>query len=242
LDQTGGPKAGLAGEGVSVRLSRQRERVNRMRDMASVSVSRDYEKVMAPAARAYEAILRKITEYVPTARSVIDLGTGPGFLLPRLARAYPSATVTGLDIGPEMLSLARGRVAEAGVADRVRLVEGSTYEIPLPDASFDLAVATSTIHMLDYLARFVRAARRVIGDAGSLVIVDQRRDVSLPVYAVAWGSTFTLRLLGRDIDGMGPVIDGCYTADELSQALADAGFSRRDVSTSLMTLEAWARA
>ena len=223
-------------------LSRRRERVNRMRDMSPVKVSRDYDKAMSPASRVYDAIARKVTRRASAAESVLDVGTGPGFLPPRLARAYPSATITGLDLGPEMLVMARARAEAAGVADRVRFLEGSAYDMPFPDSSFDLVVATSAIHMLDDLPRFVSEAHRVLESGGNLVVIDQRRDVALPMYAVAWGSTFALRLLGRDIVGMGPVIDGCYTKNEVDAALADAGFATRNVSTGVLTLEAWAHA
>ena len=223
-------------------IRRRRERLNRMRDMASVEVSRAYDQVMSPVERSYDLIARKIVRYAPTAQAVLDVGTGPGFLPPRLARAYPTATITGLDTGPEMLVLARERARSSGVEDRVRFVQGSAYELPFADSSLDLVVATSAIHMLDDLGRFVAEARRVLKRGGSLVVIDQRRDVALPVYAVAWGSTFALRVLGKAIDGMGPVIDGCYTGSEVDAALIGAGFARHEVSTGVLTLEAWAQA
>ena len=197
---------------------------------------------MSPVERFYDRVAGKITRRAPEAPSILDVGTGPGFLLPRLAIAYPTAAITGLDTGPEMLVLARRRVEAAGVGDRVHLVEGSAYDMPFDDSSFDLVVATSAIHMLDDLPRFVGEARRVLKAEGSLVVIDQRRDVALPVYAVAWGSTFALRVLGKSIDGMGPVIDGCYTKREVDSALAGAGFATHEVSAGVLTLEAWARA
>lgn len=213
-----------------------------MRDMAPVEVSRAYDELMRPAARAYDLMVSKIKRRAPEASAVLDVGTGPGFLPPRLAAAYPSATVTGLDVGPEMLALARQRAEAAGVSDRVRIVEGSAYDMPFGDASFDLVVATSAIHMLDDLAGFIGEAHRVLRPGGSLVVIDQRRDVALPVYAVCWCSTFALRVFGKDVDGMGPVIDACYTRDEVGSALATAGFATHEVRAGLLVLEASARA
>lgn len=222
-------------------LRRERERVNRMRDMSPVEVSRAYDQVMSPTSRVYDAIANKVRRHVPVAQSILDVGTGPGFLPPRLARAYPSATVTGLDTGPEMLVLARERASVSGAADRLRFVEGSAYDMPFADASFDLVVATSALHMLDDMPCFLSEAHRVLEAGGSLVVVDQRRDVALPVYAVAWGSTLALRVFGKAIDGMGPVIDACYTKNELEAGLAAAGFARQEVSAGVLVLEAWAQ-
>jgi ubiquinone/menaquinone biosynthesis C-methylase UbiE len=142
-----------------------------------------------------------------------------------------------------MLTLARERAAaEGGVADRVAFIEGSAYEMPFEDASFDLVVATNAIHGFDDLPVFLREARRVLAPDGRLVVLDERRDVSWPVYALMWLSTFVVRLRRKPLDGMGPVIQGCYTRGEVEDALADAGFDRHVVTTGILRLEAWAQA
>jgi trans-aconitate 2-methyltransferase len=41
------------------------------------------------------------------ARAVVDLGCGPGNLVPELRRRWPGATITGVDASPEMLERAR---------------------------------------------------------------------------------------------------------------------------------------
>ena len=223
-------------------LRRESERVNRMLDMAPPEVSRAYEEVMGGAAPQYDAAVRAVLRHCPTAHSVLDVGTGPGFLPPRLARAYPLAEVTGIDTGPEMLAIARKRAAAEGVADRVTIVEGSGYAIPFPDSAFDLVVATNTIHMFDDLPRFASEVRRVLATGGSLVVMDYRRDVPWPIYALMWGSTFTVRALRKPVSGMGPVIDACYTKSEVDGVLSDAGFASQNVSTGVARLEAWAQA
>ncbi len=223
-------------------LRREGERVNRMMDMAPVEVSRAYEDLMAPVASQFDAAVRTILRQCPEADCVLDVGTGPGYLPPRLARAYQTATVTGLDSGPEMLAIARERAVVEGVADRVTYVQGDAYGMPFQDASFDLVVATRAIHMFDDLSGFLREARRVLRSAGHLVVLDMRRDVPWPVYAVMWGSTFTLRALRKPISGMGPVIDACYTKSELEGALSAAGFGSQSVSTGIVRLEGWAQA
>jgi ubiquinone/menaquinone biosynthesis C-methylase UbiE len=223
-------------------LRRESERVNRMRDMAPAEVSHTYADLMGMASSQYDSATRSVARHCPDARSVLDVGTGPGFLPPRLARAYPSASVVGIDTSGAMLSIARQRSAAAGVADRVTFAKGSAYAIPFSDATFDLVVATNAIHGFNDLTGFVREARRVLHSGGHLVVLDLRRDVLWPIYALMWGTTFTLRALRKPIDGMGPVIDACYTRSEVEAALADAGFEQQRVRTGLVRLEAWAQA
>lgn len=223
-------------------LRRERARVNRMRDMAPVEVSRTYAEIMGRVARQYAWEVRRIQGRCPTARAILDVGTGPGFLPPRLARAYPDARVTGLDTGPEMLVMARERATSEGLADRVSYVDGSAYALPFEEGTFDLVVATSAIHGFDDLDASFREARRVLVDGGHLFIIDQRRDVFWPVYGVMWASTLGLRLAGKPIDGMGPVIEACYTRTEVEEALKRASFSTWEVSVGVLALEARARA
>jgi len=223
-------------------LRHESERVNRMRDMAPVQVSRTYAEVMGSAASSYDWAVRRIARYRPVADSILDVGTGPGFLPPRLARAYPEAHVTGIDTGPEMLAIAREKAEAEGLSDRMSYVDASAYEIPFADATFDLVVATIAIHGFDDLEAFFQEARRVLVEGGHFVVIDQRRDVFWPVYGLMWASTLGLRLARKPIDGMGPVIDACYTRGEVEETLARAGFAGWDVSAGILTLVASATA
>ncbi len=54
---------------------------------------------------------------------IADVGTGSGCLAVTLAREFPRASVTGIDISPAALAVARRNAATHGVADRVAWVE-----------------------------------------------------------------------------------------------------------------------
>ena len=58
---------------------------------------------------------------VPGCR-VLDVGCGGGWSSIALARAYPSATVLGVDIDQPSVDLADANAAQEGVADRVRFL------------------------------------------------------------------------------------------------------------------------
>src|SRR5687767_11855605 len=73
--------------------------------------------------------------------SVLDLGCGPADIPLRLARLAPGAAVTAVDASPAMLALARAAVSEAGLGDRIRLLEARLPGLPLPERSFDGVVS-----------------------------------------------------------------------------------------------------
>jgi SAM-dependent methyltransferase len=74
---------------------------------------------------------------------VIDAGCGTGWCLPHLLQAVgPYGRVVGFDPSPEMLAIARQRVAALG-ATNVVLVQGAAHEVSLP-AGADAALFSYT--------------------------------------------------------------------------------------------------
>jgi predicted O-methyltransferase YrrM len=75
------------------------------------------------------------------ARTVLEIGSLAGYSGIWLARALPAGgTLTTIEKHPVHAELARQAYAEAGVAERVRLIEGeasSVLETFPPDAAFD---------------------------------------------------------------------------------------------------------
>lgn len=80
------------------------------------------------------AAMRRLGDW--SGRRVLDVGCGTGFHLPLFAA--DAACVTGVEPHPPLVAAARERVA--GLTN-VRVFEGLAQELPLPDASFDMAHA-----------------------------------------------------------------------------------------------------
>jgi len=70
---------------------------------------------------------------------VLDVGTGSGGNV-AIPAALRGATVTGLDVTPELFDHARRRAADAGV--EVDWVDGDAASLPFADESFDRVVST----------------------------------------------------------------------------------------------------
>jgi len=70
---------------------------------------------------------------------VLDVGTGSGGTV-AIPAAQRGATVTGVDLTPELFEDARARAADAGVA--VEWVEGDAESLPVGDESFDRVLST----------------------------------------------------------------------------------------------------
>ncbi|TCJ28631.1 class I SAM-dependent methyltransferase [Nocardioides jejuensis] len=103
---------------------------------------------------------------------VLDVGCGVGWSTIGLARAYPEATFVGVDIDPPTVALAQQNVAEAGLADRVRIVCADADSL---DAlgSFDMAFAFECVHDMPRPVEVLAAARKALLPGGSLVVMDE---------------------------------------------------------------------
>jgi ArsR family transcriptional regulator len=100
---------------------------------------------------------------------LVDLGAGTGRMLTLLgARARRSA---GLDLSRQMLNIARGNVAEAGLAG-CELRHGDIFDTGLADGSADLVVVHQVLHYLGEPAAAVAEAARLVAPEGRLIIVD----------------------------------------------------------------------
>jgi ubiquinone/menaquinone biosynthesis C-methylase UbiE len=91
----------------------------------------DYPDMARTIAQVAEVVVERVG-----ARSgvqLLDVATGTGNVA--IPAALAGATVTGLDLTPELLSAARERAGEAGV--EVSFIEGDAEELPFQSDSFD---------------------------------------------------------------------------------------------------------
>lgn len=166
-----------------------------------------------------QSIKRRLIEQaaIRPGHAVVDLGCGTGTLALMVKQMHPEACVTGVDIDPRILEIARRKVAASGVD--IELVQGSATEIPLPDASFDRVLSTLMLHHLTtpQKRQALAGARRLLRPGGEIHIGD-------------WGppQNALMRLASlsfRFFDG--GETTGANLRGELPGLVAEAGF--RDV-------------
>ena len=82
-----------------------------------------------------------------TRRTVIDIGCGPADIPIRLARALPGFRVIAVDGSEAMLAHARIAVAQAGLADRIRLLRARIPPLPSRPHAFDAVISNSLLQI-----------------------------------------------------------------------------------------------
>jgi len=107
---------------------------------------------------------------------VVDLGCGSGD--DAVILALRGAQVQAVDISPELINLARRRVAINGVAEGTSFFVCSAYELPFPDESVDVVFGMAILHHLE-LSLAAREVRRLLHPGGRAIFLEPVRNSKL---------------------------------------------------------------
>ena len=133
---------------------------------------------------------------------VLDLATGTADLAIGVARRFPSAHVTGVDLTPAMLEIGRRKVASAGLAGQVDLLEGNACALDFPDETFDVVTCAFGFRNFPSCEEALRETARVLRPDGTLLVLELLRMDATPW---AWATSFWLRLVSPMLAGRAKV-------------------------------------
>lgn len=137
------------------------------RYFASHAASWDELRSLHVAESEVEAAIGRALGEAPIGR-LVDIGTGTGRMIELFGPGAESAT--GIDRSPEMLRLARVKLAEAGLHADLR--QGDMYGLALPAGAADTVTLHQVLHYAQNPAAAVAEAARLLGPGGRLLIVD----------------------------------------------------------------------
>jgi len=156
-------------------------------DTLPVTASREYgldRGKVFPAANA-KSLLNPLRRLVQSPRRtvasiglnehshVLELGCGPGFFSPYLARSVPNGRLVLADLQAEMLVLARDRVTEGA---RPVFVQADGSVLPIADGSLDAVFIATVLGEIPDKTACLTDVRRILRTGGTLAIAETRRD------------------------------------------------------------------
>ena len=158
-------------------LNRDLSRLQQVRDARTQraqqffhKVAKSWDRVRAmhvPQQQLEKAVLDVVgTESVG---ELLDIGTGTGRMLEILAPRVKRGV--GVDLSSGMLAVARSNIERAGLT-HVYVRQGDMYQLPVEDASIDLAILHLVLHYSDDPFEVIREASRVLRADGRLIVVD----------------------------------------------------------------------
>jgi ubiquinone/menaquinone biosynthesis C-methylase UbiE len=201
----------------------------------------DSGEVEAYASAAAQAFLDRIddTFIVHALRLVatrdrgraLDIGTGPGQIVLKLARRLSLWKFVGVDRSPTMIAEARASLASAGSAltGRVEFQIADGNRLDFPDASFDFVMCNSVLHHLAEPRNLLAEISRLAKPTGAILLRDLRRPSRLKY-------PFHVRLHGRKYSGAmlrlyRASVRAAYTVAELQRLLDSSPLGKTRVFT-----------
>lgn len=173
---------------------------------------------------------------VTSGERVLDVACGTGVLACAAAGVVgPSGEVVGLDVGEDMLAVARRKPAS------VRWVAGRAESLPFPDASFDAVVSQFGFMFFDDRAGALREMMRVLRPGGRLAVAVCDAIDHSPGYAVL--AELLHRLFGPDVADAFRAPFACGDPAQLhaycdAVGLDDAQVTRHDGTVQFASVEA----
>jgi ubiquinone/menaquinone biosynthesis C-methylase UbiE len=124
---------------------------------------------------------------------VLEVAIGTGRNLP----FFPAdATITGIELSPAMLAIARQRAADLNLD--VDLRTGDAQALPFGDETFDTVVCALSLCAIPDPAAAIAETRRVLVPGGRLLLLDHVGSTWPPIRAAQWlAERVTIRVAGE---------------------------------------------
>lgn len=151
----------------------------------------------------------------------LEIGPGPGYLGLEWLKKTSGTTLTGFEISPAMIEIARRNAAEYGFEARAEYILGSGDSLPFDVQTFDGVFTNGSLHEWEDLIDTFHEIMRVLKPGGLVFISDLKRNVSFPARAFLYLATKPKAIR----PGLISSLNAAYTPDELRELLSDPAFA-----------------
>jgi ubiquinone/menaquinone biosynthesis C-methylase UbiE len=139
----------------------------------------------------YRQVAEKIAAHLESG-TILDLGTGPGYLPVEIARKSSKLQITGIDLSRKLIKMAHANASAAGLEDRLTFQPGNAGRLDFDDSSFDMVISTGMLHSIKEPVKVLQEIYRVLKKGGQAWIFDPAK-VTSAVDRQKWKASLNLR-------------------------------------------------
>ncbi len=189
-----------------------------MENLDMAAYSRFCKKYLAREYRRIVGFFKDELRVNPSG-SILEVGSGPGWISIFLAQALPNSKIIALELSKDMRRIAEENQAASGVTNVV-FEPGNAESMPFDTNSFDGVISNGSLHHWVQPIAVFNEVRRVLKPDGVYAIFDGRRDLGALanlLHQVFSGiAFFDPTVPGRQMRrGWRTSIDAGYTPSEL---------------------------
>lgn len=157
--------------------------------------------------------------------SILDAGSGTGFVSQLLAERFPKAKITALDLALNMLKQAKSkRSFKQRWNKQFRYVNAEVENLPLADASVELIISGLTLQWCQDLPKVFKEFRRVLAPGGLLLFSSFGPD-TLKELRQSWA----------EVDDV-PHVNAFADMHDVGDALVQSGFADPVMDMEMLTV------
>lgn len=104
--------------------------------------------------------------------TILDVATGTADVAIALARAIPSADITGIDLSQGMIDVGIRKVDHAGLSRRITLRQADCLALPFEDNSFDAVTVAYGVRNFQQLHLGYSEMLRVLRPGGMIMVIE----------------------------------------------------------------------
>jgi ubiquinone/menaquinone biosynthesis C-methylase UbiE len=150
----------------------------------------------------YRRLIQDLAGSLPPGTRLLDVGTGPGYLMGYLAEERPDLSLWGLDFSPGMIRRARSRHRATAPRAAPRWLVADACRLPFPAGVFGQVVVSFSFHIWPCPVAGLMELRRVLAPGGRVWVYELHREATigdLRDFARETGLPFFLVHLGYKI-------------------------------------------
>lgn len=183
-------------------------------------------------ARVWLPTMPQVVERLKAGGRAIDIGCGTGIVPIVLAKAFPQASIAGLDLDAHSIAIARERARDAGVGERVAFVQRSAADLDT-EPGYDFVSTFDCVHDLPDPVGILSRIREALAPGGTYLMVEPKAADRLQDNVNPFGkmlySISCLHCVPQSLAQGGPGLGACWGETRARELAAQAGFGRFDV-------------
>ena len=193
------------------------------------SVEKEIQRLKAQVDLFWEKESKRYIEFgLRDGLSVVELGSGPGFLTEKMLATFPHLKVTAVELDPFLGAYAKDYLSPKNHVSqkyihRCEILQGSLLDTGLATNSFDFAITRLVLEHLPDPIGAVQEVLRIVKPRGKAVFVDNDFTTHMITHPhiAELGELYHAYCQSREAEGGNPKI-----GRELPTLLKNAGFSK----------------
>ena len=107
--------------------------------------------------------------------TILDVGCGFASVPIEIAKIFPEAIITGIDLSEPLLDIGRTLINNAGLKKQITILKGDAQNLQYKNETFDVVINTFLLHIVENPISMLNEINRVAKPEAKILITDLRR-------------------------------------------------------------------